>query len=314
MPWIESHTSLRHHPKVGRLARKLSIPSPAAIGLLHCLWHWAVEYAPDGDLSKFNSDEIADAAMFCAWEYDVTADSSTFVKALVDSGWLDESEHSLTLHDWWEYAGQLMDARRQAQEGGKLGNHKRWHVDRGVVDPTCSFCRESVPTSPPESPPDIGKHRPPSRPESHRTVPDRTEQNLDQERVSADFQNFWEAFPRHHSTGKPGGGAPKSETFKKWERLSDSDRQACLVAVVNYAAASALPDAPYAAMATTWINQKRWQDWQEPADTSKARAPTRRDRFVEMGQSLQERVNRMGGVDEQASAVSDQTRRSLPAG
>lgn len=53
---------------------------------------------------------------------------------------------------------------------------------------------------------------------------------------------------------------------------------------------------------------KHWPQLEHP------RSNGRRDRFVEMGRSLQDRVARMGGDDEQAGAVGDQARRGLPQG
>lgn len=125
------------------------------------------------------------------------------------------------------------------------------------------------------------------------------------------FETFWSVYPRHHSTGKPGGGAPKNLALRTWTKISDVDRAACMVAVKNYAAAMTLPNAPYPAMATTWLNQKRWQDWQEPADLSKARGPSPpRDRFAEMA----ERFERGEVGDGQANGVTDAARRRLPSG
>src|SRR5450756_2179828 len=68
--WIKSHQSLRTHPKTRKLARRLDVRVPEAIGTLHCLWWWAVDYAEDGDLSKFDHDDIADA---CEWVGDADA-------------------------------------------------------------------------------------------------------------------------------------------------------------------------------------------------------------------------------------------------
>jgi hypothetical protein len=65
MPWIESHTELARHPKTLRLARRLGVSLPAAIGHLHLLWWWALEYAPDGNLAVFSDEEVAQA---CCWE------------------------------------------------------------------------------------------------------------------------------------------------------------------------------------------------------------------------------------------------------
>lgn len=73
----------------------------------------------------------------------------------VSDGWL--------IRSWerWNACDRIVSA------GGKLGNHKRWHVDRGEVDPECEFCADrgeiaprSHPDSPPISPPESqGKGR-----------------------------------------------------------------------------------------------------------------------------------------------------------
>jgi hypothetical protein len=99
--WNEVHVGLRDHPKTARLRRRLGVGLPAAIGSLVLLWAWAVRYAPDGDLSKFDPDVLADAA---GWE----DEPGQFVRALISAGFVDED---LTIHDWHAYAGRLMERR-----------------------------------------------------------------------------------------------------------------------------------------------------------------------------------------------------------
>lgn len=101
--WIESHTSLRHHPKVRRLARRLQIPVLHAIGILHALWWFTIEHACDGDLSTWDAQEIGDAC-----EYD----GSTLVEALQVTGWLDD----MRVHDWEDYAGRMIVMREARRE------------------------------------------------------------------------------------------------------------------------------------------------------------------------------------------------------
>lgn len=121
MAWIESHQTLRSHPKTRKAARALGIPAVHLMGHLHCLWHWALDLAEDGDLSKFDAEDIAIAA-------DWDGDADKFVQALLDCGFgdgpgflerdgscgdpEDVRTGSLVLHDWWTYAGKLV-ARRQ---------------------------------------------------------------------------------------------------------------------------------------------------------------------------------------------------------
>lgn len=112
MTWIKSHTSIRLHPKVTRLRTELSISRPAAVGHLHLLWHWVLEYAPDGDLSRYSAAEIAEAA---EWQASAADD---FVAALVACGWLDRGDDGrLTVHGWQEYAGELLRRRSSSSAG-----------------------------------------------------------------------------------------------------------------------------------------------------------------------------------------------------
>lgn len=113
MAWLESHQSIRIHPKTRRAARALGVSIPLMVGHLHLLWHWALDYAQDGSLADYEPADIADAAM---WE----GDPDLFCEALLQcgpgktAGFLERDETgALQIHDWWEYAGRLI-AKRQA--------------------------------------------------------------------------------------------------------------------------------------------------------------------------------------------------------
>lgn len=106
MAWIESHQSLKDHPKTRKMARVLGISIPATIGHLHCLWWWALDYADDGQLNKY---EPLDIAIGGEWD----GDPGTFVDSLVSAGFLDETDTGLEVHDWQDYGGKLL-ARKQA--------------------------------------------------------------------------------------------------------------------------------------------------------------------------------------------------------
>lgn len=159
MAWIESHETLREHPKTKRAARTLGVSLPTLIGHLHLLWWWATQYAEDGDLNRYDATDIADAA---GWE----GKPDAFVSALLScgpgggAGFLERKGGRLVIHDWDQYAGRLIAAR----EDGRRGNHERWHVQRGISDPNCRYCHSDIggdiggdsggdilPDSPPES-------------------------------------------------------------------------------------------------------------------------------------------------------------------
>ena len=106
MAWIQSHQSLGRHPKLLRLAARAGISNAQAVGHLQYLWWWTLEYAPDGDLSRFNAQEIAFAS---EW----TGDPEFWFTVLKDTGWLDPDGH---LHDWDDYAGKLAQDRAKDRE------------------------------------------------------------------------------------------------------------------------------------------------------------------------------------------------------
>ena len=106
MAWIESHQTLANHPKTRKLARALGVGRAQAIGHLHLLWWWCLDYAPDGDLARFEPADLADAA-----DWDGVPD--TFAHALHESGFLTAER---AVHDWDDYAGKLIDRRKANAE------------------------------------------------------------------------------------------------------------------------------------------------------------------------------------------------------
>lgn len=61
--------------------------------------------APDGDLSSFDSEDIAIGA---GWK----GDAEEFVEACLRRGLLDQTEHGLSVHDWEHYHGSIKAAAR----------------------------------------------------------------------------------------------------------------------------------------------------------------------------------------------------------
>lgn len=111
--WIPSYASLRDHPKLKRLCRILAMERPAVVGYLHYLWWWAMDYAPDGDLSRYTPDDIADAI-------DWDKDASVLLGALRSCGFVDGDQ----LHDWDYYGGKLHEQRSKDAERKKTARKR----------------------------------------------------------------------------------------------------------------------------------------------------------------------------------------------
>lgn len=128
MAWIESHQALGHHPKTLRLASGLHSGVPGAVGYLHLLWYWALDYAPDGVIT---SDKLEAAARACMW----TRRSERFWAAMLSAKFVDEAEEGVRIHDWHDYAGRLVERRRADAERKRVQRKSGGHP-RDVQDPS----------------------------------------------------------------------------------------------------------------------------------------------------------------------------------
>lgn len=161
MAWIESHQSLSRHRKLFRLCSLLGTDKYRLIGHLHELWWWAMDNVQrNGDFGDITNAEIAQGA---GWD----GDPDEFVNALIAAGFIDQADDRLFLHDWEDYTARYYehrDLRLLSSESGILGNHERWHVRRGVNDPSCPYCNPptEIP-SPGESGGESGGESPPNR-------------------------------------------------------------------------------------------------------------------------------------------------------
>lgn len=94
------------HPKMQDLAERISLPLYAAVGIMECLWHYAGNYTPKGDLGRVTDAAIARAV-------DWRKKPELLIEALVASGWIDDGSrpgqewaaaYRLVIHDWPEHA------------------------------------------------------------------------------------------------------------------------------------------------------------------------------------------------------------------
>lgn len=118
MAWIELHQSLWTHKKTILLAAILDIDEIYAAAHMAKLWTWSLDNAPEGDLSNLPSKVIAFGA---GWK----DDPDQFVAAVVDAGWIDRDGESTLLHDWYDYAGRLIEKKAANKERAKKSRSVR---------------------------------------------------------------------------------------------------------------------------------------------------------------------------------------------
>jgi hypothetical protein len=142
--WIESHQSLLNHPKLLALCQALGAEKALMVGHLHILWWWCMDYAMDGDLSRYSNQQIADA---CGWR----RDHDLFVNSLATAGFVDQEGDKKRIHDWFEFCGEIVRKRLDRKET------RRKTAENG------SHClpksAELPPTNQPTNQPTNHKHR-----------------------------------------------------------------------------------------------------------------------------------------------------------
>lgn len=126
--WFRVDDGFYSHPKV-------FAASPAALGLWVVAGSWSSASGTGGHIPTHALGRLLPGAEALADE-------------LVIAGLWETTDAGYRFHDWEGYNPSAAEARaakdRQAS-GGKLGNHRRWHQARGVVDPSCPWCTDRSP-------------------------------------------------------------------------------------------------------------------------------------------------------------------------
>ena len=162
--WLESHGNLARHPKTRRLMQRMVWTLPHTIGNLHLLWWWALEYAPTGDLTRFDPEQIT---------YDLDLGSATpeeFLDAMIDAGFIDRiasgsaespavagRDSDLRLHDWPDYTAKSLRPKFRRDP-------EKWH------NVLLSYGRPIPPKRQRRTPSLAGRQLPPARAEEGREL------------------------------------------------------------------------------------------------------------------------------------------------
>ncbi len=243
--WIAVDAALPRHPKLRKLANALGLDRRAALSLLIEFWGWASEFAPDGDLSRFDDDDISAGVN---WEND----ASIFVESLLLCGFIDDKR---AIHDWDQYGGKLHNEREKNKAKIKEWREKQKAKDERETDTEPDSNGHVTVTEP--LPNRIrGEERRGEEKRGEIMIPPIVPPSGDDAPVyPPEFSLFWEAYPK-----KVG----KGDAFKAWKKLRPSkELQAKILAAVGKQKRSeqwTKEGGQYIPNASTWINQGRWDD------------------------------------------------------
>lgn len=109
--YIPSYLELRDHPKVEALAELLGVSSNECLGILHRLWWHVATYNQDGDVTALDEKTLYRVCRIRARNGQPSLRS-----ALIETGWLDDEDGCLTVHDWEHYGGKSVAVLLSARE------------------------------------------------------------------------------------------------------------------------------------------------------------------------------------------------------
>lgn len=138
MAWFEAHDTMARHPKTLKLARLLNMERRYAVGLLHDLFSWGLYAAgKNGELSGLTAADIAQALDYSPKK------AGAVVAALVESGYLDQTEDGYSIHDWYDYAGKLNERREdeKAYKARRYSLYNDMRLIKAVRARDGDFCR-----------------------------------------------------------------------------------------------------------------------------------------------------------------------------
>lgn len=153
--YIKVHDGIEDHPKTAALSDK-------AFRLLVTTWGWCSRHRTDGQVP------------IAVWNKRGTKAARD---QLVAAGLAILNDRCVVMHDYLEHqrsAKQIADDVAEKKRGGRLGNHRRWHVERGFYDATCEFCQESGPPEDPQPPSDTDRSTDRFQESPHRSPTDRS--------------------------------------------------------------------------------------------------------------------------------------------
>ena len=265
MAWIKSHQTLPRHPKTRRLVRALNISTATACGHLHLLWWWALDYAQDGDLSSYENADLADAAQ---WE----GDADQFVMALLSAGgdkpgFLEATTNGYRLHDWDDYAGDLLRKR--------AANAERMKAKRKGVQPTKRERATHVQRTEDARADDVqdtsrrvqGLEKRREEKSLYREINPKSNsadfaaaQSVERETEAA-FEEWYAEFKKVYPARNGRRVGIDSAAKEQARRLTASERGLCLKATKRYGESGEIPCDPIRWFKSDEFPKGRWREW-----------------------------------------------------
>lgn len=253
--WIKMQTDLSEDPIVISIASRLHIDEFGVVGRLHRIWSWADRHLTDGLALGITPEWI-----------DQYVRLEGFSNALLETGWLAKIEKDSEKTSFLDSDGNLLDSFSDtfldssrflldSRFGGDLGGVVFPRFFRFLSGKTTKTNTKTKTTPTRER--EVEKDR-----ERQIEKVEKPEIEKASSRIEKDetFSIFWKLYPRKDS---------KVPAQKAWEKINPSAelQQTILAALQKFKECDqwARENGKFVPFASTWLNQKRWEDETTPA-------------------------------------------------
>lgn len=253
MAWLQVHQTLKDHRKLFDAADELEITPPHMMGLLVSFWLWALDNAPKGDLAGITPRMIARAAQ---WD----GEPEKLAETLIRAGWIDENEDgALEIHDWYEYAGKLIDQRQAEKERSARRRAAAASSSDDTQDdqtPTAGQPPDATPTTGGKSRVDQSREK-----KGRVTPPTPSDEGVGAGKkspIEVRFDEFWNAYPKKSASSTPSRHGGRSS--RRPSCMRPSCRPSTLRSTPNSGAgimAALSPTRPHGSTAATGRTARR---------------------------------------------------------
>lgn len=288
MAWIAVHEQI-NGSKLREFRKKVDCSKCEAVGILVTLWLWGINNAdPTGEIRAADREDIADML-----QNDISRKKSAMavVEALISTGWIDEIDGTLYIHDWGEWQEQWYKAlarrekdRQRKREGnasdtptgfrgtssenpqdfhGKSAETPQEYPENIQRDSSATVTVTTpspIPTQnqkgdiPPLPP--VGDASASSQEEEGQKVPKPKRRNPStlQKTQEARFNRFWAVYPRKESIGN---------AEKAWAKINPDDALTeRIIEAVETATTkdNRFRERRYTPHPATWLNGREWEN------------------------------------------------------
>ena len=204
MMWIAMYEGFFNHPKMRRLKKEIGCSGHEVAGIMYNLWSWALHNTdPSGMILYADRHDIED---LLRGQLDIRYDPVVVVEALINTGWLDETDNVLYIHDWPQWQEPWIKIKTAKERDAQRKRAER-EKKKTSQEPS------KAPKSEELEIPDTNIQKPPKPPAK--------------ESYSDGFTKFWDVYPRK---------VDKGAAYKKYKaRLNDGwSEEELLQAAVAY--------------------------------------------------------------------------------